>query len=93
MSSYYFKRLALTQPNKYISSCLLRDIAFSEKFDRILYCIPSETHHAYGQYLEKLREACTTIEVIPNFPDFRDLRLYEDITSHKLVILGTISSV
>jgi len=67
-----------------------RDSVFSEEFKRIIYAIPEESMHLHGSYLERLKQACASVQIHEGLPDLDMLHLCSE-KSHKLLILDDLA--
>ena len=67
-----------------------RDSVFSEKFDRVIYCIPEHTEDSRAAYIASLREICEHISIEEGLPDLHS-HFFKNSES-KLLILDDLST-
>ncbi len=66
-----------------------RDLVYSERFERILYCLPDDSLHLHQDFVKKMQETFPKLEIIEGLPRISDLHI-KDNKNHKLLILDDL---
>ena len=67
-----------------------RDEIYSCKFERIVYALPENAIHLHQNFVTRLRDACSFIEIFEGLPNVEEIYLTTDKTTHKLVVLDDL---
>ncbi len=67
-----------------------RQQVYSEKFERVLYCLPENSIHLHHQFIQKLKDICDFVEIVEGLPDINDLNLGTGPSIHKLLIMDDL---
>ena len=70
-----------------------RELVFDKQFSRIIYALPEDSIHLHQEFIKKLEEAFSAVEVVEGLPKVADLHLKEDKMQKLLIIDDLMSSV